>query len=43
MNWIVLTLSVLIIILVGNYFAKTLFKEKGREPIDDMDDIYPMY
>ena len=23
MNWIVLTLSVLIIILVGNYFAKT--------------------
>ena len=40
MNWIVLTLLVLIIILVGNYFAKKLFKEKGRKPPDD---IYPMY
>ena len=43
MSWIVFTLVVLIIIIVGNYFAKKLFKEKGREPIDDIDDIYPMY
>ena len=43
MIWIALAILVLIIIIVGNFFAKKLFKEKGREPIDDIDDIYPMY
>jgi len=40
MTWIALILLVLIIILVGNYFAKKSFKDKGRKPPDD---IYPLY
>jgi uncharacterized protein YneF (UPF0154 family) len=41
MIWIALILIVIIIVfLLGNYFAKKLFKEKGRE---DPDDIYPLY
>jgi uncharacterized protein YneF (UPF0154 family) len=41
MIWITLILIVMIIIfLLGNYFAKKSFKEKGRE---EPDDIYPLY